>query len=99
VYEVGKSKEEVPLSKAFDDLLGLVAERNSDFYECNDGKLEKVQPEQIAGRVDREPVAVVVAFRSLLAHRLEVRRGRPQRCEPERRGGLEARQDRADPYR
>jgi hypothetical protein len=41
-YEVGKPDRPVPLEQVMDDLLTLVAERNPDFYEFEDGRLVKV---------------------------------------------------------
>jgi hypothetical protein len=38
-YAVGDPLTEVPLADVFDDLVRLVAERNPDFYEYNDGRL------------------------------------------------------------
>lgn len=40
-FAVGAPKVEVPLEKALDEILGIVADRNPDFYECVDGKLIK----------------------------------------------------------
>ncbi|SFR93504.1 hypothetical protein SAMN05428960_3514 [Mitsuaria sp. PDC51] len=40
-FAVGAPKEEVPLSDVLDDLLKLVAQRNPDFYEFDDGKLKR----------------------------------------------------------
>jgi hypothetical protein len=39
VYRVGDAKSPISLEDAFNELLGLVAERNPDFYEVVDGKL------------------------------------------------------------
>lgn len=44
LFRAGDSEREVPLDDAFDELLALVAERNSDFYEFLDGRLRRVQP-------------------------------------------------------
>jgi hypothetical protein len=41
-FEVGKPDLPVALDRALDDLLTLVAERNPDFYEFDDGRLVKV---------------------------------------------------------
>ncbi|MCL5742618.1 MAG: hypothetical protein M1541_01635 [Acidobacteria bacterium] len=41
VHRVGDPKNPIPLETAFNELLELVAERNPDFYEVVDGKLEK----------------------------------------------------------
>lgn len=41
-FEVGKPDQPVPLEQVLDDLLNLVAERNPDFYEYDDGRLLKV---------------------------------------------------------
>ena len=41
-YEVGKPDTVVPLEQVFDALLMLVAERNPDFYEFDEGRLIKV---------------------------------------------------------
>ncbi|HEX2205352.1 MAG TPA: hypothetical protein VHG91_18730 [Longimicrobium sp.] len=43
VYEVGSPDEPVPLGDALDDLLRLVADRNPDFYEFEDGRLIKAR--------------------------------------------------------
>ena len=40
VYRVGEDKNAIPLEEAFNELLDLIAERNPDFYEVVDGKLE-----------------------------------------------------------
>jgi hypothetical protein len=40
-FAVGNSKESISLSDALDDLLTLTAQRNPDFYEFIDGKLQK----------------------------------------------------------
>jgi hypothetical protein len=42
-FEVGKSNQPIPLSDMFDDLLRIVAERNPDFYEFQEGKLERLR--------------------------------------------------------
>lgn len=42
VFEVGKPNEILPLTRVFDELVQIVADRNPDFYECIDGKLSKV---------------------------------------------------------
>lgn len=39
VHEVGRPETAIPLSEVFDDLLRLVADRNPDFYEFEDGRL------------------------------------------------------------
>jgi len=41
-FEVGKPDSPLPLDQVLDDLLTLVAERNPDFYEYDDGRLIKV---------------------------------------------------------
>lgn len=41
-FEVGRPDQAVPLEEVLDDLLTLVAERNPDFYEFEDGRLVKV---------------------------------------------------------
>jgi hypothetical protein len=41
VYRVGDPKTTVSLEEVFRELLELVAERNPDFYEVVDGRLEK----------------------------------------------------------
>jgi len=41
VYRVGDHQHPIPLSQALAELLDLLAERNPDFYEVVDGKLEK----------------------------------------------------------
>jgi hypothetical protein len=41
-WEVGKPDDERPLEAIFDELAGLVAERNPDFYEALDGRLVRV---------------------------------------------------------
>jgi hypothetical protein len=41
VYRVGDPKAPVSLGEAFAELLEIVVERNPDFYEVVDGKLEK----------------------------------------------------------
>jgi hypothetical protein len=41
VYRVGESMNPIQLEQAFADLLELVAERNPDFYEVVEGKLER----------------------------------------------------------
>jgi len=41
VYRVGDPKTAVSLDEVFRELLDIVVERNSDFYEIVDGKLEK----------------------------------------------------------
>lgn len=38
-FEVGNSKDEVPLQEILDELVSRVALRNPDFYECVEGKL------------------------------------------------------------
>ena len=44
VYRVGRPEEPISLSDAFTDLVGLVAERNPDFYDVDvDGNLIKSQ--------------------------------------------------------
>lgn len=40
-FLVGRPQEEVTLDRIFDELLGLVAERNPDFYEFSDGVLRR----------------------------------------------------------
>lgn len=40
-FNVGDPENPVPLEKILDDLLRLVAQRNPDFYEFNDGVLER----------------------------------------------------------
>lgn len=40
-YLAGKPDEVVPLERIFDELIELVAERNSDFYEADRGKLKR----------------------------------------------------------
>jgi hypothetical protein len=41
VYGVGEPAKPITLEDAFMELLELLAERNPDFYEVIDGKLEK----------------------------------------------------------
>ncbi len=41
IHEVGKPADPLGLSTVFDDLLRLVADRNPDFYEFEDGRLVK----------------------------------------------------------
>lgn len=41
-FEVGKPDTQVPLEAVLDDLLTLVAERNPDFYEYDEGRLVRV---------------------------------------------------------
>ncbi len=41
-YEVGKPDEDIGFDQIFDDLLNLIAERNPDFYEFEDGKIKPV---------------------------------------------------------
>lgn len=41
-YHVSDAREAIPLSDVMDDLVGLVAERNFDFYEANDGRVDRV---------------------------------------------------------
>ena len=41
-YEVGAPEKSVPIEHAIDELARLVAERNPDFYEFNDGQLVTV---------------------------------------------------------
>ena len=43
VFEAGEPNKDVNLAAAFDDLVALVAERNPDFYDCNDGMLTRVR--------------------------------------------------------
>jgi hypothetical protein len=40
VFRVGDARSAIPLETAFNELLDLIAERNPDFYEVVDGKLE-----------------------------------------------------------
>jgi hypothetical protein len=40
-YHVSDAEVQVHLSDVMDDLVGLVAERNFDFYEANDGRVER----------------------------------------------------------
>jgi hypothetical protein len=42
-YEVGHPETEIPMAQILDDLIGLVAERNPDFYEFVDGHLVPVR--------------------------------------------------------
>ena len=42
-YEVGHPETEVPMAQILDNLVGLVAERNPDFYEFVDGNLVPVR--------------------------------------------------------
>lgn len=42
VFEVGKPDEILLLTRVFDELVQIVADRNPDFYECIEGKLSKV---------------------------------------------------------
>ena len=44
LFRAGDSEREVQLDDAFDELLTLVAERNPDFYEFEDGRLGRFQP-------------------------------------------------------
>ena len=41
VYRAGKPDERVELAAAFDDLMERIVERNSDFYEIDDGVLKR----------------------------------------------------------
>ncbi len=41
-FAVGEAKKEVPLSEALDGLLQVIAQRNPDFYEFDNGKLRRV---------------------------------------------------------
>lgn len=41
-FEVGRPEAPVPLTRIMDDLLTLVAERNPDFYEFDEGRLVRV---------------------------------------------------------
>ncbi|MEQ9398332.1 MAG: hypothetical protein RJQ04_04105 [Longimicrobiales bacterium] len=41
-YTVGVTDKPVPLETVFDELVELVAERDPDFYEAEDGRLKKV---------------------------------------------------------
>jgi hypothetical protein len=43
VYNVGDHATTLNLGDAFDDLIGLVATRNPDFYEVIDGKLTRLR--------------------------------------------------------
>jgi hypothetical protein len=40
-WEAGDPTTQVPLERAIDDLVAVVAERNFDFYEEHDGRLVK----------------------------------------------------------
>ena len=40
---VGDPENEIAMPDAFDELIELVAERNPDFYECEDGRLRKAR--------------------------------------------------------
>jgi hypothetical protein len=40
-HRVGQPETEIALDEAFTDLLTIVATRNPDFYEINDGNLRK----------------------------------------------------------
>jgi hypothetical protein len=42
VYPVGQPDTSVPLSSTFDDLVGLVAERDPDFYEVDGNRLRRL---------------------------------------------------------
>jgi hypothetical protein len=41
VYAVGDPKHRLPMEGIFDELIGLVSERNPDFYQATNGILEK----------------------------------------------------------
>lgn len=43
VYPVGETNEPIPLEKAVDELVTLLAERDSDFYEVVDDKLKRIK--------------------------------------------------------
>lgn len=43
ITRVGRPDDPLDLSDAFDDLIGLVAERNPDFYEVHGGRLRRSQ--------------------------------------------------------
>jgi hypothetical protein len=43
VFAVGDAKKKISLDSAFDDLIGVVAERNPDFYQAEKGKLRRIQ--------------------------------------------------------
>ena len=40
-YHVGDAQEPVSMEAAFDALMEMVVERNSDFYEWQDGKITR----------------------------------------------------------
>lgn len=42
-YEAGKPEEAISLDEIFNELIALIAERNSDFYEVHDGRLVKLR--------------------------------------------------------
>jgi hypothetical protein len=42
-YKVGDDTKTVSLGEVFDDLVQLVADRNPDFYECEDAKLVRLK--------------------------------------------------------
>ena len=43
VYRGGDTDAEVPMGQAFDELVGIVAQRNPDFYEAHNGTLRRSQ--------------------------------------------------------
>lgn len=45
-FEVGEPQTEIPLEKIFDQLMVLVADRNPDFYEFNNGNLAPLNRRQ-----------------------------------------------------